>query len=170
MEVGNFSPRSTRIVFGRGERFLENRMGRTMSVATSKLVMRPLLSRLNCISNRPSPISPMNPSGKADSSSSSSSSVIHRWRMRLPSFTTGVQGMQVVRHSGGDHHQLVILQHEFSLVRIRRGEGACFPVGTLWAIGEIGRSPVGHSQRRTRRNVSVNPACRSDDVVAHSPV
>lgn len=50
----------------------KNRIGRTMSVAASKLVTRPLLSRLKCITNWPSLMSPMNPSGKAGSTSASS--------------------------------------------------------------------------------------------------
>jgi hypothetical protein len=48
---------------------LTNLIGRTMSVATSKLVTGPLPSRLKCIRNWPSLSSPMKPSGKAGSTS-----------------------------------------------------------------------------------------------------
>ena len=48
---------------------LTNLIGLTMSVATSKLVTRPLPSRLKCIRNWPSLRSPVKPSGKAGSTS-----------------------------------------------------------------------------------------------------
>jgi hypothetical protein len=48
---------------------LTNLIGRTMSVATSRLVTRPLPSRLKCIRNWPSLSSPMKLSGKAGSTS-----------------------------------------------------------------------------------------------------